>query len=56
LEKNKGLTPEFRELERQRSIARHNEAAAKDAAIASQAAENERLRAQIAELQAKAGG
>ena len=79
---------EFRELERQRSIARHNETTAlrhardqereiwqgvvadqaaaiadqaaaiadKDAAIASQAAENERLRAQIAELQAKTGG
>jgi len=72
------VNPEFRELERQRSYARHNEAAAlrhardegrveereiwqgvvadKDAAIASQAAENERLRAQLAEFQANAGG
>ena len=73
------VDPDFRELERQRSIARHNETTAlrhardqereiwlgvvadKDAAIADQAAaiagkdaENERLRALIAQLQAKA--
>jgi len=72
------VDPDFRELERQRSIARHNETTAlrhareqgeeserkiwqgvvadKDAAIADKDAENERLRAQIAQLQAKAGG
>ena len=72
------VSPAFRELERMRSIARHDEASAlgeaeergreeergvwqgvvaeKDAALASKDAENERLRAQIAELlQAKAG-
>jgi len=60
------VTPEFRELERQRSFARHNEASALRHAqeeeraiwqgvVAEKDAENERLRAQIAELQAKAG-
>ena len=76
------VSPDFRELERLRSISRHDEASAlgeaaekgraegeqwerekwqgvvagKDAEIANQAAENEKLRLQIAELQAKAGG
>ena len=64
------VNPEFRELERQRSYARHNETTAlrhardqereiwqgvvaeQAAEIANKDAENERLRAQIAELQA----
>ena len=76
------VSPEFRELERLRSMARHDEASAlgeareqeraiadaewqsvvdgivadKDAEIANQAAENEKLRLQIAELQAKVDG
>jgi predicted transposase/invertase (TIGR01784 family) len=67
-------TDKFKELERLRSRARHNEASAlgharreerekwqgviadKDAAIANQNAENEKLRKQLAELQAKLDG
>jgi len=67
-------TDKFKELERLRSRARHNEASAlgrakreerekwqgvvgeKDAVIANQTAENEKLRKQLAELQAKLNG
>ena len=65
------ITPEFQELERLRSRARHNEASAIynaeqrgreeervvwQSVVADQAAENEKLRLQIAELQSKVGG
>ena len=65
------VSPEFRELERLRSMARHDEASALGEArreersiadaewqgvVADKDAENERLRLQIAELQAKVGG
>jgi len=65
------ITPEFQELERLRSRARHNEASALynaeqrgreeervvwQGVVADQAAENEKLRLQIAELQSKVDG
>ena len=64
------VTPEFQELERLRSLARHNEATALRHAeqrgreeervvwqgvVADKDAENEKLRLQVAELQAQIG-